>query len=229
MIYKIGIVEDDELIRNMIRINLEKSGFEVVGFSEAEKMYSYIRKGYVDILILDIMLDGITGTDLLKKLREKQINIPVLMVTAKNDIQNKINTLNMGADDYLPKPFNMEELIARVKALVRRSQGKRFIPSSQILILNGFKISFSSRKCDSNQGEIILSEKEIKLLSFFVSNIGQTIKRADILEEVWGMDVSPTPRTVDNFILKFRKLFEKDPSNPQHFISVRNKGYRFEN
>lgn len=229
MSHKIGIVEDDELIRNMIRINLEKNGFEVVEFAEADKMYNYIRKEYVDILILDIMLEGLSGTDLLKKLREKQINIPVLMVTAKNDIQNKINALNIGADDYLPKPFNMEELIARVKALIRRSQGKRSIPSSQVIILNGYKISFLSRKCESNLGEIVLSEKEIKLLSFFISNIGQTIKRADILEEVWGMDVSPTPRTVDNFILKFRKMFENDPSNPKHFISIRNKGYRFEN
>jgi two-component system, OmpR family, alkaline phosphatase synthesis response regulator PhoP len=98
-----------------------------------------------------------------------------------------------------------------------------------LMIVNGFKISLDTHECESNKGKVTLSEKEIKLLSYFSKNLGQTLLRADILEEVWGMDVSPTPRTIDNFILKFRKLFETDPENPKHFLSVRNKGYLFEN
>lgn len=228
MKHKIAIVEDDELIGNLIKINLEKKGYQAVLFSSAELLLQRIRKELFDLFILDFLLPGISGLDLLKKLRSKRIDIPVLMLTVKDNIQSKITALDTGADDYLVKPFHIEELLARVKALIRRSFGQRSIPASQVLILNNYKIDLHSRECESNLGKVVLSEKEARLLSYFVLNAGKTLNRADILEEVWGMDVSPTPRTIDNFVLKFRKLFEEDPNDPRHFISVRNKGYRFE-
>ncbi len=228
MDYKIAVVEDDELISGMVELNLVKRGCSVVRYDQGEDFLKDMRRSRFDLLLLDIMLPGISGMELLKKIRSNNINIPVLMMTAKTDIQSKINSLNIGADDYIQKPFSMEELIARVGALVRRSRGERMIPSSGISVVNGFKINFDSRECESNRGNIILSEKEAMFLKFLIMNAGNARKRADILEEVWGMDVSPTPRTIDNFILKFRKLFESDPVNPIHFVSVRGKGYKFQ-
>jgi DNA-binding response OmpR family regulator len=225
---KIAIVEDDDLIGNMIKINLENNGYLAFLYSSAESLLEEIGRKFFDLFVLDIFLPGLSGLELLKKLRDKHIDTPVLILTVEDNMRSKIDALNVGADDYLVKPFHIEELLARVRALIRRSLGKRSIPSSKVLILNNFKIELHTRECDSNVGKVVLSEKEAKLLSYFVFNEGKILNRADILEEVWGMDVSPTPRTIDNFVLKFRKLFENKPEHPEHFISVRNKGYRFE-
>ncbi len=226
MDYKVAVIEDDELISGMVVLNLENEGCVVSSYGDAESFMPEMKRGNFDLIVLDIMLPGIAGTELLKKIRGENINIPVLMMTAKTDLQSKISSLNIGADDYIQKPFSMDEMIARVRALVRRSRSERMIPSSRIMVVNGFNVNLDSRECESNSGNVILSEKEIGFLEYLFANSGEPIKRADILEEVWGMDVSPTPRTIDNFILKFRKLFEKDPSKPEHFLSIRNKGYK---
>lgn len=230
MKYKIAVVEDDELIRHMVKLNLEKNDYQVQCFPDGESLTEQTAYEPFDLFILDVLLPGISGLEVLEKLRKNHIHAfaPVLMLTVQSQVQNKIKALNRGADDYLVKPFNMEELLARVNALIRRSQGKRTIPANQILIIGNCQVNLSSRVCQGNKGKVVLSEKEIKLLKYFSLHPGQTLRRADILEEVWGMDVSPTPRTIDNFILKFRKLFEINPEKPKHFISVRNQGYRFE-
>ncbi|MCK5219969.1 MAG: response regulator transcription factor [Candidatus Aminicenantes bacterium] len=228
MDYRIAVVEDDELISSMVVLNLEKYGCKVSSYSEGERFLAEMRVNNFDLLVLDIMLPGMSGIDLLKNIRRKNINIPVLMITAKTDLQSKISSLNIGADDYIQKPFSMEELLARVGAIVRRSRSERMIPSNRVVVINNFKVNLDSRECYSNIGKVILSEKEIRFLEYLLMNSGEPMKRADILENVWGMDVSPTPRTIDNFILKFRKLFEVDPVKPSHFISVRNRGYKFE-
>ncbi len=227
MTYKIAVVEDDELILNMVRINLKKHDYNARCFITGEALLERVPDELFDLFILDIMLPGISGVEVLEKLREKEIHVPVLMLTAQSQVQNKINALNIGADDYLVKPFNMGELLARVNALIRRSHSERPIPSDQVLTIDGFKINLATRECRSNQGDVVLSEKEARLLAYFSEHAGQTLRRADILEDVWGMDVAPTLRTIDNFVLKFRKLFEQNPEKPVHFISVRNKGYRF--
>lgn len=228
MKYRLAIIEDNDLIRNMVTINLEKNGYEVASFSSAESILDHVGNDIYDLIILDIVLPGISGEEFLKIIRDQGDDTPVLMLTVKRDIPTRIKALNLGADDYIVKPFNMEELLARVKALIRRSLGKRRIPSSKVLIINGRKINTATRVCESNLGEVVLSEKELNLLRFLTEHSHETLSRADILEEVWGMDVAPTPRTIDNFILKFRKLFEDNPEKPKHFISVRNRGYRFE-
>jgi DNA-binding response OmpR family regulator len=122
----------------------------------------------------------------------------------------------------------MDELVARVKAIVRRSQSAREIPSANIIKIDQYEINLNTRSAQSNMGEVILSEKEADLLSLFIRNPGTTLSRADILDEVWGMEATPTDRTVDNFVLKLRKLFEKNPENPKYFLTVRAIGYRFE-
>jgi DNA-binding response OmpR family regulator len=133
----------------------------------------------------------------------------------------------MGADDYLPKPFDVAELIARAHALVRRSQSEREIPTDQLVRIGPYEANFETREAKTNEGNQMLSEKEVALLRLLVRARGRTLSRSDILEEVWGMDVSPTGRTVDNFILRLRRLFEPEPEQPRHIITVRGVGYRF--
>ncbi len=228
MKYRVAVVEDDELICQMIRLNLEKSGFEVECFGSAESLKETIETRVYDLILLDILLPGMSGLQLLQTIRDLGINTPIMMLTVEQKVESKINALNTGADDYLVKPFNVEELLARVQRLILRSTGERVIPSAQILVINRHKINLSTHLSESALGEVALSEKEIKLLSYFALNAGKTLKREDILEEVWGMDVDPTPRTIDNFVAKFRKLYEDRPEKPKHFITVRNQGYRFE-
>lgn len=215
------------MIKNMIKLNLENSGYWVKCFSSAESMKREMEKEFYDLIILDIMLPGISGERLLKDIRNQGDDTPILMLTVKSDIPTRIKSLEGGADDYIVKPFNMGELMARINVLIRRSQGKRRIPSHEMLVINGHEIDISTRICKSNIGDVVLSEKELNLLLFLFKHSHETISRADILEEVWGMDVAPTPRTIDNFILKFRKLFEDNPEEPKHFLTIRNIGYRF--
>ena len=227
MSYKIAIIEDDELIRDMIKFNLTKIGYAVETFPSAERMIDQSGVTLYDLIILDLVLPGMSGQKFLQTIRKRGDDTPVLMLTVKSDIPTRLSAFDSGADDYLTKPFNMDELQARVKALIRRSLSKRRIPSSQILIINGHEIDVSTRKCSSNMGSVVLSEKEMNLLLLLTKHSHETVSRADILEEVWGMDVAPTPRTVDNFIVKFRKLFEDDPEKPKLFVSIRGEGYRY--
>ncbi|MCP4156610.1 MAG: response regulator transcription factor [bacterium] len=224
---KVLVVEDEELIRSTIKLNLKKEGYNVSSSSDSEGMMAALETDYFDLILLDIMMPGMSGDVALKTIREQGINTPVIMVTAKNDIGSKANAFDYGADDYISKPFDMIELLMRVKAVIRRSQGARVIPSNRIIQIGNFNVDLDNRTASTKEGEITLSEKETKLLFYFNTHHGETLKRVDILEEVWGMDVAPTPRTIDNFIVKFRRLFEEDPENSKHFISVRSKGYRF--
>lgn len=224
---KIAVVEDDDLIRGMIKLNLERSGYTVFDFSSAEEALEKSEFEIYDLIVLDLVLPGKSGVEFLEEIRKRGDNTPVLMLTVKNDVSTRLEAFKQGVDDYLIKPFNMEELTARVRALIRRSQGERRIPSSEILVINGYKVNTSTREGESSSGPVTLSEKEINLLVFLIENSHKALSRVDILEEVWGMDVFPTPRTIDNFILKFRRLFEDNPDDPRHFISVRGKGYKY--
>jgi two-component system, OmpR family, alkaline phosphatase synthesis response regulator PhoP len=224
---RIWIVEDEELIRTMLRINLERNGYQVTAFTDAESMLSHLEGEFFDILLLDIMLPGMSGDEALYLLRKKGLTVPVLMLTAKQDTESKVKMFENGADDYLAKPFNMDELLARVRALIRRSQSVKEIPSDRQLQIGSYYANLGTRVAVTRFGEVLLSEKEAKLLKFFAHNEGKTLSRNDILEEVWGLDVDPTPRTVDNFIVKLRRLFEAEPDKPKHFITVRSTGYLF--
>jgi len=225
---RVLLVEDEELISTMVKLNLERAGFEVEISRDAEGMLDRLNRGFYDILLIDIMLPGMSGEDALGVVRRQGINMPVIMLTAKRDTATKVHTLSAGADDFMAKPFDMEELLARVRAQIRRSQGDRAIPSERIITINGFEVNLETRSAQTAEGPVQLSEKELDLLNFLAQRPGRTLSRLDILEEVWGMDVSPTPRTIDNFIARFRRLFKDDPDHPRHFITVRSIGYRFE-
>ncbi len=225
---KIAIIEDDDLIRNMVKLNLEKLGYIVQDFASAEAALSLITEELFDVIILDVVLPGKSGFEFLREIRAEDNNTPVLMLTVQGEVTSRLKAFDSGVDDYMVKPFNMDELSARVKALIRRSQEERRVPAGEFLVINGFKINTLTRGCESRSGSVVLSEKEINLLIYLTEHQHEVLSRADILEEVWGMDVVPTPRTIDNFILKFRRLFEDNPEKPKHFFSVRSKGYRFE-
>jgi len=225
---RVAVVEDEELIRTMLRLNLEKQGYQVECFVRAEELLDRLAAVFYDIILLDIMLPGMSGEELVGQIRRRGVNTPVLMVTAKSDIPTKVSTLGRGADDYLAKPFHMEELLARVQALIRRSQGERAVPSHQLVRVGPWEVNLETREADTRQGAMKLSEKECDLLALFARNPRVTLSRADILDEVWGMDADPTPRTVDNFIVRLRKLFEANPEAPEHFITVHAAGYRFD-
>jgi DNA-binding response OmpR family regulator len=227
MDYKIAVVEDNTMIQQTIMINLEKQGYDVKTFSDGESLLKVLNKQIFDLIILDILLPGISGLELLDRLKDRGQFTPVLMLTVKRDLQSKIKALETGADDYLQKPFHMRELLLRVGAILRRVHDQNTLQAAQHIIVNGYKINLNTCTSESSKGWIKLSSKEIQLLDFFFRHPNSILRRDDILEEVWGMEVDPTPRTIDNFILKFRKLYEDDPRDPKHFITIRNQGYSF--
>jgi two-component system, OmpR family, alkaline phosphatase synthesis response regulator PhoP len=224
---RILLIEDEELVGTMVRMNLESAGYEVAWSRDGIQGVEQAREGTFDTILLDIALPGQSGLEVLEVLRKENIGTPIMMLTARSDVSTKVQALEMGADDYLPKPFDVSEMIARVNALVRRSQADREIPSDQVIKFGQYQINLESREAVSNEGSMVLGEKETSIMALLVRARGKTLSRSDILEEVWGMDVSPTERTVDNFIMRLRKLFEPDPDNPRHIVTVRGTGYRF--
>jgi DNA-binding response OmpR family regulator len=225
---RVAVVEDEELIRTMLRLNLERADYDVVEYVDAESLLANLQSEAFDIVLLDIMLPGMNGEDCLRVLRSRFASLPVLMLTAKKDMDTKVRSLDTGADDYLVKPFDMAEVLARVRALIRRSQGERAVSSDRLVRIGGSVVELDSRSAQTTRGPVKLSDREAALLELFQRSRGRTLTRDEILEEVWGLDADPTPRTVDNYIVRLRKLFEEDPECPRHFLTVRSAGYRFE-
>lgn len=224
---RVAVVEDDELIRTMLRLNLEAEGYAVEAFGDAETFLAVKKAVSYDLVVLDILLPGTGGHEVLRAMRRGGQATPVLVVTAKRDLETRVQSLDGGADDYLAKPFELPELLARVRALIRRSQGERSIPSHRLVRIGSREVNLSTRAAATRAGAMVLTERETALVDLFVRNLGATLTRADILEEVWGLDADPTPRTVDNYILRLRRLFEDEPRRPRHFLTVRSVGYRF--
>ncbi len=224
---RVLVVEDEELVGTMVRMNLESAGYEVVWLRDGREAAERATTGTFDLILLDIELPSQDGIGVLKDLRAAGIGTPVMMVTARSDVQAKVKALGMGADDYLPKPFDVAEMVARVNAIMRRSQAEREIPSDHLVRIDRYEINLQTRVADSSEGEIVLTEKEVALIELLIRSPGRVLTRSDILDEVWGMDVSPSERTVDNFIVRLRKLFEPDSDKPRHIITVRGEGYRF--
>ncbi len=221
------LIEDDELVGTMIRMNLEAEGHEIHWCRDGDEGLQWGMEQHFDLILLDISLPGMDGLRILGSLRRREVGTPVLMITARSDVDSKVHALDAGADDYLPKPFELAELLARVRALVRRSTAQREIPSSRLVRFDGFEVNLDTRVAITPHGEVTLSEKEAAILGMLVRGGGQTVTRTEILEEVWGMDRFPVERTVDNYLLRLRKIFEADPTRPRRILTVRGEGFRF--
>lgn len=223
------LVEDEENLHETIKLNFELEGYEVTSAFDGSEALKAIANEYFDLIVLDIMLPEIDGISITENVRLNNTETPILILSAKNSSTDKILGLKKGADDYLTKPFNLEELLLRVDKLIsknKRIQNK--IHSSEAFDFGGNTIDFKAQVATTfNNQKIDLSKKEVMLLKLLVENKGEVVTREKILQMVWGYNVYPTTRTIDNFILNFRKYFEQDSKEPKHFHSARGVGYKF--
>jgi len=237
MAEKILVVEDEPSLQETLVYNLEKQGYTVEAAGDGRKAVDSARKLLPDLIILDIMLPGMDGFEVCKIIR-KEMTVPILMLTARDDEIDRVVGLEVGADDYLTKPFSMRELLARVKAQLRRTEMVRAemtrVKASpdgmqpEILEFDGLNINLTRREV-SLAGEVLaLRPQEYELLMFFGQHRGQMLSREFILERVWGWDYIGDSRTVDVHVRWLRQKIEKDPANPQRIVTVRGGGYRFE-
>lgn len=222
---RILVVEDEESLRNTLGLNLELEGYDVVTREDGKELMDLIRGQHFDLLILDVMLPDVDGFTLCQQVRVNHHRLPILMLTAKSQSEDRITGLRKGADDYLTKPFHLEELLLRIKNLLKRTGYESEEMDTYTFGPN--RIDFKSFEAQTIQGDIQLTRKEAMLLKLLIERKGQVVSRQDILQMVWGYDIFPSTRTIDNFILNFRKHFEADPRNPKYFHSVRGIGYKF--
>ncbi len=224
--YRILLVEDEEKIYKVVKLNLEMEGYEVVGATNGEQGLKFAQGQRFDLLLLDIMLPKISGIQICESVRLNNKEIPIIFISAKDSPTDRIKGLKVGADDYLVKPFSLEELLLRVNNQIKRSQPeeKEALHSYEF---SGNKIDFKAFKAIGKNGPISLTQKEALLLRLLIDKSNEVLSRKQILQAVWGYDVFPATRTIDNFILSFRKNFEPDPKNPVHFLSIRGVGYKF--
>ncbi|MDA8692693.1 response regulator transcription factor [Saprospiraceae bacterium] len=225
---RILLVEDEKNLRDIITLNLELEKYEVVSAVNGEDALSKIEGQYFDIIILDLMLPKINGLDVLATLRIKNPNIPVIIISAKGTSSDRITGLKSGANDYLSKPFEMEELILRIQNLVQRAPTVSNDYNEDIFVFGNNKIDFKAYKGWHGDQSFDMSPKETQIIKLLVNNKNEVVSRQDILKTVWGYDVFPSTRTIDNFIATLRKNFEDDPKFPKYIRSVRGIGYKLE-
>jgi two-component system alkaline phosphatase synthesis response regulator PhoP len=223
------LVEDEENLHETLKLNLEMEGYEITSAFNGTTALKAIANEYFDLIILDIMIPEIDGIRVLETIRVDNNEVPVLILSARNSDADRVRGLKKGADDYLTKPFNLEELLLRVEKLIQKNK------KIQVKETIGDTYSFGNNTIDFKAQDAIawsgqkveLSKKETMLLKLLIENKGDVVNREKILQMVWGYNVYPTTRTIDNFILNFRKYFEQDSRNPKHFHSVRGVGYKY--
>ena len=227
--FSILLVEDEENLQEALKLNLELEGYEVTSAYDGAEALQAVQKEYFNLIILDIMLPEVDGITVCETIRLSNADTPILILSAKNSSADRIMGLKKGADDYLTKPFNLEELLIRVGNLIKKSErlsSKQPLP--EIYSFGKNKIDFKASEAFTKSGtKITLTKKEMMLLKLLIENKNDVVTREKILQVVWGYNVYPTTRTIDNFILNFRKYFEADSRNPRFFHSVRGAGYKF--
>ena len=223
---RILLVEDEENIRETVKLNFELEGFEVVTAEDGRKALKHAAEQHFDIMIVDVMLPEINGFQIVEQVRLRDRETPIIFLTAKDQAQDRIQGLKKGADDYLTKPFVFEELLLRVNRLIERTSKNPEV-KPDLFTFGENEVNFATYEAKGNQGTFTLTKKEAMLLKLLTDRQGEVVSRQQILQSVWGYDVYPSTRTIDNFILSFRKYFEKDPKNPRFFLSVRGVGYKF--
>jgi two-component system, OmpR family, alkaline phosphatase synthesis response regulator PhoP len=226
---RILLVEDEPSLLMALKLNLELEGYQIETAETGTKAVHMFNGEHFDLIILDIMLPEMDGIAVCESIRLKNDTIPILFLSAKNTPADRVNGLKKGGDDYLTKPFNLEELLLRVQKLLSKSEKiNQKTPVAEMYQFGSNKINFHAYIASTFNGdEITLTKKEILLLKLLIENKGEVVTREHILQTAWGYDVYPNTRTIDNFILNFRKYFEEDSKVPKHFHSIRGVGYKF--
>ncbi|MGW8315162.1 MAG: response regulator transcription factor [Bacteroidales bacterium] len=220
------IIEDDVSILEGLKDNLEFEGYEVISETNGTRGLHLAKEKDVALLLLDIMLPGTNGYDICRSLKKMKPDLPILMLTARGSEMDKVWGLDIGADDYITKPFSLPELLARIRAALRKNKTEPV--EYDIYSFGNIKLDFKKMIAFRGEERVLLSSREFDLMKYLIKHEGEAVHRHDLLNEVWGYQAMPTTRTVDNFILDLRKKMEEDPSHPRHFVSVRGIGYRFD-
>jgi two-component system alkaline phosphatase synthesis response regulator PhoP len=224
---KILIIEDEEPIRTALEDDFRLENYEVTVAADGIEGLEKASDQDTDLIILDIMLPGMNGFDICRKLRSQGVRTPIIMLTAKGQEIDRVVGLELGADDYVTKPFSPRELQARVKAVLRRTEDSKDKKDDALFRAGELELDFRQYVCRKNGREVSLTAHEFELLKYLVTNRGKVIKRDELLDEVWGKDVFVTPHTVDTHVANLRKKIEDDPSSPRFILSTRGVGYKF--
>ncbi len=224
---RILLVEDEKSLQEVIALNLRMEGYEVIVAGEGKTAIQLWSDQHFDLILLDVMLPGVDGFSVCEQIRLRDDKTPIIFLTAKDTPQDRVQGLSMGADDYINKPFHLQELLLRIKNVLKRSNPE-IEASLRQFEFDDYWVNFSNYTAHGKDGEINLTKKEAMLLKLLIERRNEVVSRQEILQAVWGYDVFPSTRTIDNFILSFRKYFEKNPKNPRYFKSIRGVGYRFE-
>ncbi|RMG16016.1 MAG: DNA-binding response regulator [Deltaproteobacteria bacterium] len=227
---RILVVEDEAHLATGLKLNLELEGYRCeVATTAREAAERLVDAAGFDAIVLDVMLPDMDGFTLLQRLREAGNFIPVIMLTARGAAEDRVRGLEVGADDYLVKPFDLEELLARIRSMLRRRRWERGSEAAQrrIYTFDGIRVDFESHEVVVRGRPVKLTALELDLLRYFTANPGRVIGREELLEKVWRLRNYETTRTVDNFVGRLRRHFERDPKHPRYFVSVRGAGYKF--
>lgn len=225
---RILLVEDEPNIAHGIVFNLREEGYEVVHVETGEEALQQVWEEPFALVVLDLMLPGINGLEVCRQLRNQDPRLPILMLTAKSEEKDRVEGLAQGADDYLTKPFSLDEFLLRVGGMLRRSKWYRpAFSHAERYSFGANEVNLREQTADTQRGKIMLTELEVRMLRIFFQREGEILSRAELLKSVWGMAPDTETRTLDNFIVRMRKYFESDPAHPIHFLTVRGRGYQF--
>lgn len=220
---RILLVEDEESLINVLELNFELEGYQTVVARDGESALEQATHQSFDLVVLDIMLPKMNGFDVCKRMRSRS-QVPIIITSAKGTSTDRIKGLKSGADDYLVKPFNLEELFLRIDRLVNRHSSDG---ADEVYEFGPNRVNFKTYQITGRTGDVLLSKRELDLLKLLISRKNEVVSRSEILDKIWGKDHFPSSRTIDNYILNFRKYFEQNPRKPVYFISLRGVGYKF--
>lgn len=224
---RLVLVEDEAHLAEVVADNLSLEGWSVQVAADGPSGLALVREARPDLVLLDVMLPGLDGFALCETLRKEGNQVPILFLTAKSGQGDRIHGLELGGDDYLGKPFDLKELILRVRAILRRTEWMRGpSPAGDLLRLGEASVDFRSYQATANGRTLQLSSREVLILRCLAERQGEVVSRSEILDRVWGYDAFPTTRTIDNFIVRLRRVLEPDPQNPRYIHTVRGTGYR---
>jgi DNA-binding response OmpR family regulator len=221
---RILVVEDDHAVQKALKRLFETEGFEIEISADGRSALEAFRRAVPAAIVLDLRLPLMSGRDVCREIKQQAPNIPIIVLSAASDVSDKVLLLELGADDYVTKPFSPRELLARVRAALRRTVRSG---TGDVVSFDGISVDFTKMEVSRNGEEIVLTAQEFKTLKFLIQNAERVISRDELLNEVWGYQNYPSTRTVDNHILKLRQKLEKDPTNPIHFRTVHGMGYKF--